>query len=160
MCLLPSKFQCSLDWPQLKFGVQTHCPATMQIYPLTTQIKQQEKEMILKTRQGKYLRIEGEEVDLLFITAGISYFNHLSPTVRTSFTMLPRNSFLPSFCSSSLMRTPSLYRSSISEKALKGMSELDNVAARDGRRLWSKAFNLPAEKVFCLISSKVSSRGT
>ena len=40
------------------------------------------------------------------------------------------------------------------------MSELDNVAAIDGIRLWSRAFNLPAEKVFCLISSKVSSRGT
>lgn len=48
----------------------------------------------------------------------------------------------------------------MSVKHVKGMSVLDNEAAMDGIRLCNRAFSLPAEKVFCLISSKVSSRGT
>lgn len=98
--------------------------------------------------------------NILLIMAGTSYLNKLFPTIANLLIKLDRNCLSVMFWSSCFKTTPSLYSLSISEKQLKEMSVLDNEAAIRGIRLCNVALNLPAEKVFCLISSKVSSRGT
>ena len=71
-----------------------------------------------------------------FITAGISYTSNLSLTLRTCFIKFPiKGIWAISFNSSLLRIKPSLYSLSISEKHVKGMSELDNVAVIAGIRL-------------------------
>lgn len=75
---------------------------------------------------------------------------------------LPRKLPMPApFGSLGGLKTMShLYKLSISEKHLKGMSKFDNAAAIDGTRLWKRALSLPAVNVSFLISSKTSSLGT
>jgi hypothetical protein len=78
---------------------------------------------------------EGKEY-LRFITAGISYISNLSLTLRTRFIKFPKKGFWTISLSSSVFKIkPSLYSLSISEKHVKGMSELDSVAAIAGIRL-------------------------
>lgn len=98
---------------------------------------------------------------LHFITAGVSYFSSVSPTLRIPSIKLPKKPPRPvSFGSVGLKTMSHLYSLSMSEKHVNGMSKFDNAAAIDGTRLWKRAFNLPAVKVSLLISSNSSSLGT
>lgn len=73
---------------------------------------------------------------LHFITAGVSYFSRVSPTLRIPFTKPPKKPTRPVSLGSLGLKTMShLYNLSISEKHVKGMSRFDNAAAIDGTRL-------------------------
>lgn len=73
---------------------------------------------------------------LHFITAGVSYFSSVSPTLRIPSTKPPIKPLRPvSFGSVGRKTMSHLYNLSISEKHVNGMSKFDNAAAIDGTRL-------------------------